>query len=78
MRMRHTLSPVAYLTLQYISTFLIHGTIFRKKITEHKMSVLIFSTTYLWDISILRKTEGDTVINVHTSASKAPVTLVRF
>ena len=30
--------------------YLINGTIFGKKVTEHKMYVLIFSTTFVWDI----------------------------
>jgi hypothetical protein len=31
--------------------YLINGTIFEKKVTEHKTCVLIFCTTYVWNIS---------------------------
>ena len=36
---------------QYFPHFLTKGTIFGKKVTEHKMCVLIFSTTFVWSIS---------------------------
>ena len=31
--------------------YLINGTILEKKVTEHKMCVLIFCTTFVWNIS---------------------------
>jgi hypothetical protein len=31
--------------------YLINGTIFGEKVTEHKMCILIFSTTFIWNIS---------------------------
>jgi len=34
---------------------LINGKIFRKKVTEHKTCVLIFSTTFVWNISHSKK-----------------------
>ena len=35
--------------------YLMHGTIFEKKVTEHKMFVLIFSTTFVWNVSHSKK-----------------------
>jgi hypothetical protein len=35
--------------------YLIHGTIFGKKVTERKICVLIFSTTFVWNISHSKK-----------------------
>jgi len=48
------LPSVACLALQYFPTFSHKGTIFekrKKKLTEHKMCVLIFTTTLVWNIS---------------------------
>ena len=43
-------ASVAFLAAPHFSTF-INGTIFEKKITEHKMCVFIFSVTFMWNIS---------------------------
>ena len=53
--------------------FLINGTIFgekkkKKKITEHKMCVLIFSTTFICNISHSKKTERDVIKNIFWSS----------
>jgi hypothetical protein len=37
---------------------LIHGTIFGKKIIEHKICFLILSTTFVWNISHCKKNSG--------------------
>ena len=37
------------------STCLTNGTIFEKKVTEHKMCVLISSTTFVWNIPHSKK-----------------------
>ena len=56
MRMRPIiLSSVACLALQYFSHYLIKGTIFLKTNTECKMSVLIFSTIFVWNMSHYEK-----------------------
>jgi hypothetical protein len=43
----------------------IHGTIFGKKVTEHKMRVLIYFTNLSENFLILKTIAGETVINVH-------------
>ena len=57
------LSPVACLALPYIyiyiyiyiSQYLIKGKTFEKKVIEHKMCVVIFSTIFVWNISHSKK-----------------------
>jgi len=67
------LSSVAYPALPY---YLINGMAFWKKVIEHKMRVLIFSTIFSETIPILRR--NIFVINVRTPSSKVSVILVRF
>jgi len=56
MRMRHNVLPsLACLAVQCVSTVSHKWHDFRKKITEHKMCVLIFSRTFVWTISHSKK-----------------------
>ena len=74
-RMRHIVTSfVAPLAPPYFST-LSH---FREKVTEHKMCVLIFSTTFVQIFLILRRTLRDIVINVIIYSCKVPFLIVGF
>ena len=48
-------SFVASMALSYFSTLPYKGHYIRKKVTEHKICVLIFSTTFIWNISHFKK-----------------------
>jgi hypothetical protein len=50
--------------------YLINGMIFRKKVIEHKMLVLIFSTTCVRNVSHSQINEPDISINAHRSSCK--------
>jgi hypothetical protein len=52
---RIILSSVFYLALQLLPHYLKSGTIFGKKVIEHKMCVLIFITTFVLHISHYKK-----------------------
>jgi hypothetical protein len=58
-------SSVACVALQYFSTLSHERKDFRKRyIIKHKMCVLIFFTTVVWNISLLRRTEREIIKNV--------------
>ena len=52
MRMRRA---VACTAVQYFSILSINSTIKKKKVTEHKMCISIFSTTLVWNFSHSKK-----------------------
>ena len=79
MHMRHIVT--SFVTFQSPSHFstVFHGRCdFRKKVTEHKMCVLSFSTTSSKKFLIIRRIQRDIVINVETSSCKVHVILVDF
>jgi hypothetical protein len=51
---------------------------FPKKKNEHKTCVLVFSTTFVWNISHSKKKWARYDKNVYRSSCKVPVILVRF
>jgi len=51
--------------LQHVCTLSHNRHDFRKKVTEHKMCVLIFLSILSEMFLILRRTERDIIINVH-------------
>ena len=62
----------------YFRYYLTNGAIFVKKNIGHNMCILIFSTTFTWNILLLRRIQRDIVINVKTSSCKVPVIFVGF
>jgi hypothetical protein len=63
---RIRLSPVAFPSLLYVSTVFHTRFYFReKKIIEHIMGVLFFSTTQCQTFLIIRRTERDMIKKVH-------------
>ena len=77
-RITSILSFVVCLSLPYFSHYLINGTIFEKKVIAGEVYVLFFSTPLSETFFIMRKIEGDVIINVYWSSCKASVILVRF
>jgi hypothetical protein len=61
--------------------YLINDTIFRggkKKVIEHKICVLIVSTTLSETFLILRRNERDMIKNMHCNSCKESVIIARF
>jgi hypothetical protein len=74
--MRHIiLSSVACLAVPYFSTLSHKRYHFRVKVIEHKMCVLIFSTTLSETFLILKIIQRDITINVHRAVCKVPLLL---
>jgi hypothetical protein len=79
-RMRRIiLSSVSCLGLPYFSTLSHKWHDFRKKkVTEHKICVLNFSTILSETFLTVTKFRRDTIINVHWFSCKLPVILVKL
>ena len=63
---------------KFFPHYLTNGTIFAKKVTEHKMCVLIFCTNLSETFPILSRTERDMIRNVYRSVCKVAVIVVRL
>jgi hypothetical protein len=78
-RMRHIwTSFVATLAPPYFWTLSHKRHVFRKKVIENKMCVLIFSTIVSKTFLIVRRNQRDIVINMKTSSCKVPVNSCRI
>jgi hypothetical protein len=73
-----TLSSVACLALPYFSALSHKWRDFWKNVIGHKMCVVIFSTTFVWNMSHFKKNSARYCHNVHRSSRKVPLILVRF
>ena len=69
---------VLVLPYQISPHFLINGTILWKEVTEHKMCVLSFCTTFDWNISLSKKNTADIAINIHRSSCTVPLILFQI
>jgi hypothetical protein len=58
--------------------YLINGTILEKKVIDHKMWVLVPSTTFIWNFSHSKKNWARYDKNVYWCSCNVPVSLVRF
>jgi len=75
MRMRHFVYCTA---VQYFSPLSHKWHDFREKVTSHKPCVLILSVNLSEKFCVLRRIQRDVITNIHRSACKVPVILVRF
>jgi hypothetical protein len=77
--MRRIILPsVACLAVTYLFTLSHKRQEFREKFTEHKMCVLIFCRTFLWNTSRSRKNSARHYHKVRRSSHRVRVTLVKF
>jgi hypothetical protein len=75
---RIVLSCMACPAMPYFSTLSHKRHDLLKKITEHKMCVLVFSMTFSVTFHTLRRIQRDITINVHRSSCKVPLFLSDF
>ena len=58
--------------------YILNDTTFGNKVIQYKICVLIFSANFGGNILVLRRTQWDIIINLHTALWKVAVILVRF
>ena len=58
--------------------YLTNGTIFEKKVIEHKICVLCFSTKFCEPFLILSRIERNMIKNLYCSSCRVTTILVRF
>jgi hypothetical protein len=75
MRMRLIVICVLSPLYRIFPHYLINGTIFWKKVTEHKMRVLIFSTLLSETFLILRRNGQDMTKKLYWGSCKVPLFL---
>ena len=79
MRMRYYCHLWIVRLYNIFPSYLINCTIFYiKKVTAHKVRVLIFLTKMSETFHIPRRTQRDAIINAHRSSRKVPVILVKI
>jgi hypothetical protein len=75
---RIILSPMTSPAVPQFSTLSHKVYDFREKVIQHKICVLIFSTTFVWNIYHFKKIKRDAVTNLHTALCKTTVDMTRF
>ena len=75
--LRCVMSSLACLAVPYFSTLSRKRHDFLKKVIQHKMCVLIFSTTLSETFLILKKNEWDVMVNMHRSSYSCQI-LMKF
>jgi len=78
MRMRHIAICGLPRSTIFFTHYPIKGHDFRKRVTEHKIRVLIFSTILSETFLSLRIIQLDIIKNVYRYSCKVPVIVVRF
>ena len=71
-------ASLACLAVPCFSHCLKNAQFLKKKVVECKMYVFVFCTTFVWNISHLRRTQRYVIINVCTSSCEIPCIIVRF
>ena len=72
------LSSVACPTVQYFPHYLIHGSILKRRFTEYKMCVLIFSTQLSEIFFTLSRIERNMIETVYWSSCNVPFVISDF
>jgi len=78
-RMRYIVLPyVAFLDLQHVSSLSHKRYDSRKKVIEHEIRVLIFSTMFSEIYLILRRIQRDIITSLQSSSVQVPAIVSKF